>query len=328
MKKLRVGVAGLGDFGLLHMKVFSQIPYVEITRVCSRTASRAREVADQFGVPAISTDYADFAQADDVDVISVVTLGKDHRAVVVPALQAGKHVLVEKPMADTVEDARAMATAAQRSSGKFMVAHICRFMPQYYRAKELVTQGRLGHLSMIQTFRNNHYTALSPDRKNNTMRETAIHDIDLALWITGSDVAEAHGFKRYNQSDKEADSCLAVVKLANGTLCSFAASWLRRDAMPADVDAMMKIMGTQGELEIRMPPQNMVFIDDHEHSHFNPEVASSPAMIRQTALGCEIEYFLTCVLNDKVPEMISADEAVKAVDAAIRIDACCQEVRP
>ena len=327
MKKLRVGIAGLGDFGLLHLTVLSQLPYVEITRVCSRAPARAAEIAARFKVPAVSTDYEAFARADDVDVVSVVTLGQDHRAIVVPALQAGKHVLVEKPLAETVEDARAMADAAKRASGKFMVAHICRFMSQYYRAKELVAQGRLGCLSIIQTHRNNHYATLAPGRKKNPMRETAIHDIDLALWLTGSDVAEAHGFKRYNQSDQEADSCLAVVKLANGTLCSFASSWLGRDAMPAGLDAKMKIIGTKGELEIRMPPPNLVFIDDREHSHFNPETTSSPAMIRQTALGCEIEYFLACVLNNTVPDVITPDEAVKAVDAAIRIDACCEEVR-
>lgn len=327
MKKLRVGVAGLGDFGLLHLTVLSQLPYVEITRVCSRTPARAAEIAARFKVPAVSTDYEAFARADDVDAVSVVTLSQDHKAIVVPALQAGKHVMVEKPLAETIDDARAMADTSKRASGKFMVAHICRFMPQYYRAKELVAQGRLGRLSIIQTHRNNHYATLAPGRKKNPMRETAIHDIDLALWLTGSDVAEAHGFKRYNQSNQEADSCLAVVKLANGTLCSFASSWLGRDAMPAGLDAMMKIIGAKGELEIRMPPPNLVFIDDHEHSYFNPETTSSPALIRQTALGCEIEYFLACVLNNTVPDVITPDEAVKAVDAAIRIDACCEEVR-
>ncbi|MEN6357566.1 MAG: Gfo/Idh/MocA family oxidoreductase [Armatimonadota bacterium] len=323
MKKLRVGIVGLGEFGELHVTAFSQIPYVEITRVCSRTASRAKEIADKYHVPAISTDYEEFACSDDVDVVSVATLSRDHRVVSVAALESGKHVLLEKPIADSLDDAEAIAAAAKRSAGKFMTAHICRFMPPYAHAKSMIDLGKLGEISMIQAYRNNHYTTLSPGRKLNPMRETAIHDIDLALWFTGSDVEECSGYKRYNQSDKEADSTLAVVKLTNGTLCSFASSWMGRDAMPAGLDAMMKIIGTKGEIEIKMPPDNFRFIDDAKHYNFNPETSLDPIILRQSALATEIEYFLRCVLEDKEPEVVTPEDALKTLRASIEIDKNC-----
>lgn len=327
MKKLRIGIAGLGEFGELHTMVFSQLPYVEVARVCSRTESRAREIADKYRVSSFCTDYNELATADDLDVISVVNFGKDHKDVVIPALRTGKHVLVEKPIADDVEDAGLMIAAARESRGKFMVAHICRFMPQYYRAKELIDAGKLGRISLIQTQRNNHYSTLAPGKKKNPMRETAIHDIDLALWMSGGKLESSSGFRKYNNSDKEADSCIATAKLDNGVICSFSSSWLRRDAQPAGVDAKMDIIGTKGELHIKMPPDNLVFIDDNEHSHFNPETSLSPVTIRQTALAGEIEYFLRCVMHDEAPDVITPEEALESLKTTIKIDESCTEVR-
>ena len=254
-------------------------------------------------------------------------MGKDHKAVVIPALENGKHVFVEKPIADTLEDAEAMVETAKRVPGKFMVGHICRFQPQYLQAKEMINTGKLGNISMIQTHRNNHYTTLVPGRKLGPLRETAIHDIDLALWLTESNIESSYGYKRYNQSDKEADSCLTIAKLSNGTICSFASSWLSRDAMPAGVDAMMKIIGTKGEIEIHHPPQNFKFVDDKENSCFNPETSLNPLILKQTALTAEIEYFLKCILEDKTPKIITPKEALCSLKAAIRIDESCEVIK-
>ena len=326
MKKIKVGIAGLGEFGELHAMVFSQLPYVDLLMVCSRTESRAEEIACKYKVNSFCTDYKELASAD-LDLISVVNFGKDHKDAVIPALRAGKHVLVEKPIADSVEDAEIIIAEAKKAKGKFMVAHICRFMSQYQRAKELIDSGKLGNISMIQTRRNNHCSTLSPGRKKNPMRETAIHDIDLVLWLTGSRLESSSGFKKYNNSDKEADSCLAIAKLQNGTVCSFASSWLRRDAQPAGVDAQMDIIGTKGEIHITMPPDNMVFIDDNEHSFFNPETTLNPVTIRQTALACEIEYFLKCIMRDETPSVITPEDALESLKTTIRIDESCVVVK-
>lgn len=328
MKKLRVGIAGLGGFGELYVTILSQIPYVQITRVCSRTEERAREIAIKYSIPIISTSYENFAFADDIDIACVVTLGKDHAAVVVPALKSGKHVLVEKPFADNLEDAEAMVAAAKGAPGKFMVAHICRFQPPYLHAKEMIDAGKLGRISLIQSYRNNHYTTLTPGRKLNPMRETGIHDIDLALWLTGSSIAECYGYKSFNQSDKEADCCLAIAKLENGTICSFSSSWLGRNAQPTGLDAFMKIIGTEGEIEVRQPADNFRFIDDSEHSHFNLETSLNPVILKQSALSNEIEYFLNCVLENRKPEIITPDEALNTLKAAIQIDNNCKSVSP
>ncbi len=324
--EVRVGIAGLGEFGELHLRVFSQIPSVKVTRICSRSETRARELAARYGVPGISTDYAEFAAAEDVDVVSVTTLGKDHRQVVVPALERGKHVLVEKPIADTTEDAEAMAEAAAGAKGILAVGHICRFMPEYFQAWRAIASGRLGDIAMIQAWRNNHHSTLAPGRKLNPMRETAIHDIDLALWFTGSPVVSAHGYKRRAQQLAEADSCLAVARLACGTICSFASSWLGRDAAPAGLDARMKIIGTRGEIEIALPSRSYTAIDDSTHRFTELAGAADPLLLIQSPLRAEIECFLQRVMGNSEAPIVTAQEALAALRTAILLDESCEAV--
>lgn len=327
MKRLRVGLVGLGEFGELYAKILAQLPYIELAMVCSRTESRAKEIAAKYGASSFKANPQAVAKAKDLDVLCVTNCGKDHRQIVVPALEAGMNVLVEKPIADSVEDALAMVEAARRAKGFLMVAHICRFMPQYRRAKDLISAGRLGRIALIQAFRNNHRSTLAPGKKKNPMRETAIHDIDLALWFAGGKVESAQGYRKYNNSRIEADSCLAIAKLDNGVVCSFSSSWLGRDAQPAGLDARMDVIGSLGELHIKMPPDNLTFIDDCEHSFFNPETSSGPESIRQTSLAAEIEYFLKCVLTGAKPSLITPEEALASLQATIKIDESCEEIK-
>lgn len=326
MEKLRVGIAGLGNFGELHLLAFAQLPYVRITRLCSRSETRARELAQRFQVPHISTDRQEFAQSDDVDLVSVVTASSDHAAVAIPALEAGKHVLIEKPMAASLEDAEAIVAAAQKAYGKCMVAHICRFQAPFYHAKRLIDAGELGEIALIQSWRNNHYSLVKPGRFQNPLRETAIHDIDLALWYTGSEIAEVSGFKSFHHTRELADTGCALVRLRNGTICTFASSWLRRDAQPSDLDARLKIVGTRGEIEINQPPRNFTQFDDHAFHFVNPEVVRDPVIMQQTGLMAEIAYFCRCVLEDQAPTMVTPEDALRTLRAAAQIDAACRPI--
>jgi UDP-N-acetylglucosamine 3-dehydrogenase len=329
MEKLRVGIAGLGYFGELHTIAFTSLPYVQVTRVCSKTELRAKEIASRFNIPSISTDYESFAKSDDVDIISVVTSGTDHHKVAIPALIHGKHVFLEKPIADTLEHAEAIVEASKRTSSKFMVGHICRFQPQYIHAKEIIDKSEIGQICTIQAYRNNHYTTFKPERKSNPLLGTSIHDIDLALWMTGSKVESSHGYKICSRSDNvnEYDSFTAIVRLENKTICTFSSSWLGRDSMPAGVDAMMKIIGTKAEINIYQPGHNYNLINDNSNSYFNIESSHNPIILKQSALMSEIEYFLNCVIENKDPKVVSPEDALNVMKAVEKIGKSCEVIR-
>jgi UDP-N-acetylglucosamine 3-dehydrogenase len=104
MKTIRCGVIGLGWFGEKHCEVLHDLPQAELQAVCTRRPERLAEVAERFGMTSAYTDYHDLLADSDVDVVSIVTMWDQHTQPVIDALEAGKHVFLEKPMASSLHD--------------------------------------------------------------------------------------------------------------------------------------------------------------------------------------------------------------------------------
>ena len=186
MKKVKIGVIGLGWFGQKHCEVLSGIPQVELYALCTRTESRLKELAEQFDVKHTYTDYNDLLANPDVEVVNIVTMWDQHAAPTLAALAAGKHVFVEKPMASSVADCEAMVKAANASDKCFMVGHICRFNPRYATAKQEISEGKIGEVVSMYARRNIPASVgegvLS---KIGPIIGDGVHDTDLMLWYTG-----------------------------------------------------------------------------------------------------------------------------------------------
>ena len=123
MRQIKVGVIGLGWFGEKHCEVLAGLPEAELAAVCTRTPARLAEVRAAFNVPKAFTDYREMLADPVIDVVSVVTMWDQHVEPTVAALDAGKHVFLEKPMASTVADCDRIIDAARRSRGSLMVGH-------------------------------------------------------------------------------------------------------------------------------------------------------------------------------------------------------------
>ena len=113
MDRLRIGVIGLGWFGEIHCDAIVGIPNLELAALCTRTPERLKAMATKFGVTKTTRDYRDLLADPDIDAVSIVTMWDQHTEPAVAALEAGKHVFLEKPIASTVEDARKIIAAVQ-----------------------------------------------------------------------------------------------------------------------------------------------------------------------------------------------------------------------
>src|SRR5512144_985456 len=125
--KLRVAVVGVGILGSRHARVFAEQPDCELAAVVDLNSARAEQVAQAHGVRAF-TDYETMLQCVDIDAVAVATPDHLHRAPVVTALQAGKHVFMEKPLAVTAQDAREIVAAAASANAVAMVNYSQRFV--------------------------------------------------------------------------------------------------------------------------------------------------------------------------------------------------------
>ena len=150
MNKTGFGVIGTGIVGgAWHSHVYHNLPGAELVAVCDLDEGRAREIAERYSVPHVFTDFRDLLARDDIVAVSIATPDFAHRDLAVAAAKAGKHILVEKPLATTVEDADAILEAVEEAGVKLMVDFHNRVNPPFVQARQSVLDGELGELKYI-----------------------------------------------------------------------------------------------------------------------------------------------------------------------------------
>jgi predicted dehydrogenase len=146
MKPVKLGFIGAGGIAQSHMRALSGVQEIEVVAVADIVQERAEQTAQQWKIPHVYQDYREMLAMEDVEAVSVCTYNQAHRAPTVDALRAGKHVMVEKPMAATLDDAAAMTQAAHETGQILMVAVWTRFSPPRQAAKAIVDAGTLGDI--------------------------------------------------------------------------------------------------------------------------------------------------------------------------------------
>src|SRR5262249_28735712 len=139
--KIRVGVIGAGNFGELHVAVYQSLDGVEVVAISDPVQARLTEVSQKYGKFDCYTDYRDLCVRKDIQIISVVTPESQHVEPVLAAAGEGKAILLEKPIATSLEDAQKIIEAARKADVLLMVGHILRFENNYATVKRLIQDG-------------------------------------------------------------------------------------------------------------------------------------------------------------------------------------------
>jgi predicted dehydrogenase len=260
--RLRIGVIGVGRFGERHLSAYAR-QEVEIVGVADRDRERARSVAERFGVTRWYGDGAALVADCRLDGVSVVTPARHHLEPTLTALSHGCSVLLEKPVATSSPEVQAIETAAADSNAFVMPAHILRFAPPYVSLKTRVTEGAIGRLLAIDSNRDRSrdHLQLYPDVHPALM--TLIHDIDLALWISGSPALRVSAYQR---GDAAPALIWAHAEAADGSLWSLRTSWL----LPTDASFSdrLEVHGSDGAEVLELTPNAHVEALDAEVAHF------------------------------------------------------------
>ena len=149
MDRIGVAVVGTGFGAQVHLPGFLAVPGYEVVAICSATKSRAEAVAERFGIGYATTDYAELIARDDVDLVSIASPPHLHHTMTLQAIEAGKHVLCEKPLARDVGEAREMLNAARERERVHAVVHEMRYFPEYRELGRLVQEGFIGRLRFL-----------------------------------------------------------------------------------------------------------------------------------------------------------------------------------
>lgn len=186
---MRVAILGAGFMGSTHAKAFAKVPSVEIAGIYGQGDTRAKPLAGEFRTP-WTTDLDKYIADPSIDAIDICLPGPQHRAVAEAAIAAGKHVLLEKPITLTVEDADILVDLAGRTDRVFMIAHVLRFWPEYMEIAKRVRGGDYGKVVSALAYRRQPFPAWSSlfarsDLTGGAVIDQMIHDYDVLNWIIG-----------------------------------------------------------------------------------------------------------------------------------------------
>jgi predicted dehydrogenase len=228
-QKVRFAVVGCGSIGKRHIAVLDANPNAEIVAICDIRQQQAQELSELYGGLPVFTDFEKMLNEIEADIINIVTPHALHAEMSIAALHKGFNVLVEKPMALSVEDGKRMIAAANESKRKLWVVKQNRFNVPVKLARQAISEGRLGKIWMIKCDilwnRYQGYYDESPwrgkiDQEGGALFTQASHFIDLLIWWCGDLVEVKAMAETQNHSIETEDSGIAVIKFSSGTLGS------------------------------------------------------------------------------------------------------------
>lgn len=146
MKRIKIGVIGLGSISDYHIRAYKAMPNVEVIALCTRNEASLAKAAKKYSVTKTYTDYDEMLKLSDLDGVSICTINKEHAKVAIGALNAGKHVLCEKPMALNAKEALAMEEAAIAAGKVLMIGFTRRFSREAEMLKSFMDEGQLGNI--------------------------------------------------------------------------------------------------------------------------------------------------------------------------------------
>lgn len=323
MRKLKVGVIGCGSIARYrHLAEYQAHENVEITAVCDVVQERALEMAEKFGAAAY-TDYQELLKNGEIEAVSICTPNALHAPMSITALQSGKHVLCEKPMATSLAEAEAMIEDAKVNKKKLMIAHNQRFVPSHNKAHELIQAGDLGRIYSFRTaFGHGGPEGWSIDGANSwffdkkqafigAMGDLGVHKTDLMRFLLNEEFTEVAAFIETNakQNTEVDDNAVFILKTENGIIGTLAASW----SYGAKEDNSTIIYGEKGILRLEDDPDHSLII----HYTNGQTVKENLGGIQTNEEGGQedsgvITRFVKSILLDTVPP-VNGDEGMKSL---------------
>jgi predicted dehydrogenase len=218
---LRVGQVGLGYWGRNLARVFDDV--ADLTRICDASEALREEFAHRFPNAQVTGEFAELLAADDVDAVVIATPVPTHYPLARAALEAGKHVFVEKPPAMRAAEMEELVGLAEASGLVLMPGHLLLYHPGVQKLKELVGSGELGEVLVVYGNRQN----LGKIRKDeNALWSLGVHDLSVILYLIGEEIVEAaaHGHAFLNEGVEDVVFC--YLRFASGKIAHMHLSWL------------------------------------------------------------------------------------------------------
>ena len=320
----KIGVAVIGTrFGNLHAEAISeQSDRARLVAVCSRTELHAMESAKRWGAQLGTTSFEQTLQHPEVDAVNLCVPHDLHAPMAVAAAEAGKHIMTEKPIATTVEEADRMIASAEKAGVLLLVSLNQRFLGHHQRAKELVEAGTIGDLFLCQS----QFLSFSPIKGwrydaaqtgGGVLVDSGMHKIDLLRWIAGEVTSVQALSGCYTHTDMEGeDTAILLLRFASGAIGQVVTSWgIKR---PIREESLM-LAGTGGTIWTENATLSLTSaIEDSPGEIRQREQETFPDVSYPDSVKQAVGHFLDCIQRKTEPLLTAEDgrEALRIVQAA------------
>ena len=311
MRTVNVGVIGVGAMGENHVRVYHKMEEANLVAVSDVSEKALKRIEKKYDTKGY-TEYSDLLEDPDIEVVSVCVPTTFHHAVVMEAIKNKKHVLVEKPIAFTLNEAEEMIEAAKETGVILATGHVERFNPAVQKAKELIDDGVIGDI--VSAFAKR-VGPLPPRIKDvGVAIDLAIHDLDVMNYLFDAPVEQVYGTMDSILDDCDfEDHAEIMVNFNNDSTGIIEVNWLtpykRRE---------LELTGTDGIISVDYIEQSIEvfgkFAQDVEIKHEEP-------------LKSELKSFLNSVVNNEEPE-ISGEDGLNALKMVIAANKSSKEHKP
>jgi len=325
LKIYGVMVIGCGYIGLQHLEDIYYRENIRLIAVADTDERAARFAARKFNAESFGTDYRRFLSDERIDIVIIATYTSSHLEILKDCLEHGKHVLCEKPIAETREKGMAFVDLVKQSGSRVLVAHILRHNQTYRRVRELIQSGEIGELKVARMVQNHHamdwerYRRLLED--STPVLDCGVHYIDVLQWFTSSRVCEVSGIgARICEDSPNFNYTLMTFRLENGCVGYYEAGWGKQVA----ARNIKEFIGTKGYISLTM--KDLRF-ENREEGDLITVYNSETGEYRHINMNVPYKdmYGQLCTLIDMIEQGSPGNPTIDEVYSAFNVAVTAQE---
>jgi predicted dehydrogenase len=319
MEKIKLAIIGAGVWGETHAGIFKEHPLAEPVGICDFNRERAVKIAERYGIPAVYSSAEEMLRECRCDAVSIVTPDHLHADLAVACAEAGRHMLIEKPLATSREDVHRIVEAANRNRVRVMVDLHNRWSPPFAAAKQAISAGELG-TPRHGYFRLNDIKWVATDMLSWTARSSILwflgsHSLDTLCWLFDSPVKRVYAVSGQGvlsqQGIDTTDTYLSTLEFENGCIAQMENSWITPNGNPNINDIKCTILGDKGMISIDASNHNLI------QKYTDTAAAVPDILVRNTVHGA-VKGFAYESIRSFVDRLASGEDFIVSLEDAAR----------
>jgi len=317
MEKIKIAIVGAGVWGRTHAGIFREHPLVETVGIFDLDRERAGAVAKEFGIPAVYGSLDDMLRESGCEAVSIVTPDHLHAETAVLCARAGKHLLIEKPLATSRPDVERILEAAEKNRVRVMVDLHNRWSPPFAAAKQAILARELGNLRNGY-FRLNDTKWVATDMLSWSASSSILwflgsHSLDTLSWLFGSRIRRVYAVSSRGVLSglgvNTEDTYLSTLEYENGCIAQMENGWICPNANPCVNDIKCTVLGDKGMISIDASHHNLI------QQYTDKTVTVPDVLVRNTVHG-RVKGFAYESIRSFVDKLVSGEDFIVSLEDA------------